>query len=426
MPQAHYGLPESVADGRVNYPGGVSRNVYGLQRQDLMRVAGTIAKSKGEKTGGTSWSNDELTSYILRNQPWQSQGTPEDAPKPQDRIPTVVTCSCGHDYTYRIRAGRFDATKKWLESKPCPKCAGKPGEGQENTPDAPEAPQEAPQTPQEAPAIPAIDLEALEERITNKVLERLRPPAPMPDVHHALLPTVVKYLEAGVSPWLQGGPGTSKSTIGIQAAKALGLKAYPQSIFPQMMAHDLFGYKNPHDGSENHTPFTEAFINGGLWIGDEGDNGDMGLFAALNQALANRQAVLFGKVVDAHPDFKALVTANTAGMGPEAGFIGRGGVDVATLDRFASLHVPIDDALELAIAENQNPADGKRVVKAVRKLRKAVEARGIHGVIVSPRASLYSARLVKAGVDLKDALRSTALKGLDAMQQDALLAEAGL
>lgn len=435
MPQAHYGQPQKVADGRVHYPSGVVSPVGNLSRQDLMRVAGAIAKSKGEKTGGTSWRNDQLSRYIKDNQPWEAQGTPEPSPKPgnpQDRVPTEVICACGHTYTYRIKAGRLEATKAWLATKPCPSCAKqKPGEspkpGQPKPPketpeendDMPEEEDDLEETPQQFDG----DLDKLADALVQKVLERLKP-VKMPEMHHEILPEVIKALNADVPVWLQGPPGTSKSTIAAQAAGALGLALHAISCHEGMTRSDLFGYTDAN-GTDHRSPLWDAYENGGVLLLDEIDNGNANILAALNSALSNGHCTFAGKTVSKHESFKVVATANTAGLGPESGFIGRMGVDLATLDRFVSIPCPIDNKLEMAIVKSLHPDGYAPIMKAVRKLRKAVEARGLR-VVVSPRTSIHAAKMGKLGTPLAECFRRTALKGVDESTVAALLQEAGV
>lgn len=449
MPKAYYGQPTKVENGRVYYDG-IDRNVYGLGRQDLMRVAGAIAKSKGEKTGGTAWANDQFTAYITQNQPWAAKlpgfdpkGGKVPFPKPvpggdpEKRVLTNVTCSCGHVFNYRIKAGRMEATKKWLESKPCPNCAknedGKPGgmpkpmpnQKNEELPEDHDGEGDEPETPQEDAPMPqgALDMDKLADALVEKVLQRLKP-VEMPKMHHEILPEVIKALNADVPVWLQGPPGTSKSTIAAQAADALGLALHAISCHEGMTRSDLFGYTDAN-GQDHRSPLWEAYENGGVLLLDEIDNGNANILAALNSALSNGHCTFAGRTYKKHDTFKVVATANTAGLGPESGFIGRMGVDLATLDRFVSIPCPIDNKLEMAIVKSIHPEGYAPVMKAVRKLRKAVEQRGLR-VVVSPRTSIHSAKMVKLGVTLEEALRRTALKGVDDGTINALLMEAGV
>lgn len=480
---AHYNNPVEVSAGDGAYKTQVrfddqrpiqrTVSLYFLTRQALMKVAGAIAKQKGEKTGGVKWTNKQFQNYILKqDRPFQivpepkaklpKKRQPGKRPKlglephiyrPQDqfkegedelkeyddgdRKKTEVTCSCGHKYTYRIKQDRFDGTKKWLESKPCPPCQrgidqgdkpapqqdGEPPEDQEG--DEPEEPEDEELKEDLQPKLDLkdLDLDTLADVLVQKVQERMKP-VELPPLHHEVMPEVVKLLNADVPVWLQGPPGTSKSTIAIQAAEALELPLHAMSCHEAMTRSDMFGYTDAN-GTDHRSPLWDAYENGGVLLLDEIDNGNANILAALNSALSNGHCTFAGRTYQKHDKFKVVATANTAGLGPEAGFIGRMGVDLATLDRFVSLHVPIDEKLETAIVKAILPKGYSDVLKKVRKLRKLVDSRGIR-TVVSPRTSIHTARMLKAGVSLANSLRRTAFKGMDEGTVSSLLSEVGV
>jgi MoxR-like ATPase len=178
----------------------------------------------------------------------------------------------------------------------------------------------------------------------------------------------------------------------------------------------------------------DAYETGGLVLLDEVDNGNPNLLAALNSALSNGHCVFgSGTVVEKHPAFRVVATANTAGLGPEHGYIGRNGVDLATRDRFVTVEVPIDDSLERALAllavgddegvkkEATDRAESSRaklqerataattrvgpetILKKVRHVRERVEAR-FRGSVVSPRATIHAATMTTVGFSLEESL----------------------
>jgi MoxR-like ATPase len=219
-----------------------------------------------------------------------------------------------------------------------------------------------------------------------------------------------------------------------QAARALGLSFHPVSCHEMMTRTDLFGYRDAN-GTDHRTPLWEAYENGGVVLLDEVDNGNPNLLAALNSAMSNGHCVFgSGTVVERHPDFRVVATANTAGLGPEAGYIGRNGVDLATRDRFVTLPVPIDPTLEavlaaVALGDEQSAEDAEAmsfnaVVEALRarartavtteatvatitsvidRVRRAVESR-FAGTVVSPRATLHVASMVRRGFTIEEAI----------------------
>jgi MoxR-like ATPase len=183
----------------------------------------------------------------------------------------------------------------------------------------------------------------------------------------------------------------------------------------------LYGFTDGH-GRDHRTPLWEAFENGGVFLLDEIDNGNSNLIAALNALISNGFATFGGKTIYKHQDLKILAAANTAGLGPEADFIGRMGVDIATLDRFAKVMVLVDTDLETAIiGEIIGDRAAPVLVAKINALREAVKAKGLR-VIVSPRTTIDSARLLKAGFSLEYALRAKALANVDEAQAAGLLA----
>ena len=422
---------------------GKDRNVGWLPRTDVMKVAGAIAKSKGEKTGGVKWSNQQLVDYVVRNTPWEAKGDDGSKPKPkggdeklpepdeEGKIKTIVTAKCGHRFTARINAKRHADTKAWLESKDCPACR----RGQKPKPEPKEEePQQKDPQPQPEDEVEEeaqsqkfdpkdIDMDVLADILVKKVMERMQP-VKMPKLHHEVLPEVIKLVNEDIPVWLEGPAGTSKSTLAAQVSEALGLPLQVISCNEAMSQTALFGYKDAH-GTEHKTPLWEAFENGGVLLLDEMDNGNANILAALNSALSNPFATFAGRTINKHKDFRVLATANTAGLGPETGFIGRMGVDAATLDRFAKVAVPIDEKLETAIVKAIMPDGYAAWLKVVRKVRAGVESRGIR-MAVTPRTSIHGAKMVKNGFSYEYALRAKAFKGMDETTIKSLLNEAGV
>jgi cobaltochelatase CobS len=86
----------------------------------------------------------------------------------------------------------------------------------------------------------------------------------------------------------------------------------------------------------------------------------------------------------------AIAAGNTFGRGASREYVGRQQLDAATLDRFTVFEVDYDEALELAIAGNDD------WTRYVQKVRKAVEREKVRA-IVSPRASISGAKLLAVG-----------------------------
>jgi MoxR-like ATPase len=356
----------------------------------------------------------------------------ESLPQPEADGRTPITCACGHTYRYQIRR---PSAITWLQGRPCPPCQRKADGGGTPPPatstekkidlpvdkNVPEYKPEPEPEPVPAPARP------IDEAWIDGHVERL----PV-GLFHEALPDVILLLGAGLPVWEQGPPGTSKSTIAHQAAMALGLSFHPVSCHELMTRSDLFGFTDAN-GIDHRTPLWDAYEYGGVVLLDEVDNGNPNLLAALNSALSNGHCVFgSGTVVERHANFRVVATANTAGLGPEAGFIGRNGVDLATRDRFVTVHVDIDDRLEAALAKLHSgeqdeqereefiaaayerfalrdglrgAADSEQVLKTVRRVRERVESR-FRGSVVSPRATIHVAMMVSVGFSIDEALRA--------------------
>lgn len=434
MPEPKYGLPTKVVktdDGlnTVFYADGTKRQLEYLGRQDVMRVAGAIAASRGEKSPGIRGTNGQLAAWVFERMPWEADpNTPAPAPKPDKpnvdfHLPAPnprtgkfhLTCGCGHVYPFNIKGTeqRKKATGKWLSERPCPTCqrGGVP------------LPDKKDETPKPKPAhIPMPKGEVKHEVVLQ-------------GIWHNVQPTVIRLAGAGIHQALVGGPGTGKSEIFKVTAKALDLPFYSQSCHPLMSEATLFGYRDAN-GNFHETPLYHAVKYGGVFCLDEADNGHHSLTAGLNQLLANRVGVFGGEMVPMHEDTIIGITMNTLGDGPEAGFIGRMGMDKATKDRFVTLGVPIDPKLELALITGETfkplkvqvterewaAGEAKQLQETIDKVRQSIKERGLT-VIVSPRVTIHCAKMVKAGFTLEESLRMTALRDLDETTTKGILGE---
>lgn len=250
-------------------------------------------------------------------------------------------------------------------------------------------------------------------RVEVKIGERV---ASLPEQHHELLPTVVALLANDQHLYLPGPAGSGKSTLAHQAADALGLDFQSISFGPTTPTSKLFGYMDAQ-GRYVSTGFRQVYEHGGVFLGDELDNGHPGLVAELNQALANGYCAFADKMVKRHPDARIIVTANTFGRGPDRLFVGRNILDAATLDRFFFLEVPVDEGLERGLALAYATDDTRdaivQVVERVQRVRRRATDLKLP-VIVSPRASIESAKLIAGGIDPDVALEGRLWAKVDA------------
>jgi cobaltochelatase CobS len=221
-----------------------------------------------------------------------------------------------------------------------------------------------------------------------------------------LLLTACKATDADghhLNVWLYGPAGTGKTTAARNVSKVLGLPFFFNSALDT--GYKLTGFVDAN-GRIVRTPFREAWENGGVYLFDEVDGSAPSALIEFNAALANGAHSFPDKIVPRHPDCIIIAGANTAGLGGTSEYVGRAKQDAAFLDRFVLLDWPIDEALELAICPN------KDWCKRVQAVRKTVQARGLKGVLVSPRASLYGASLLAAGMPQNIVERMTLQKSM--------------
>ncbi len=238
---------------------------------------------------------------------------------------------------------------------------------------------------------------------------------------HEVLPELLLALGARCHVLLVGPAGTGKSMLATHAAAALGLPLQAISLGPTTPMSKVFGYYDAH-GNYHDTPFRRAFEHGGVMLLDELDNGHPGLLAELNQALALGVCAFADGMVSAHPDFRLVATGNTYGTGGDRQYVGRQTLDAATLDRFVTMDVPVDENLEERVAMGLAPGK-KRLVRQllteVRRLREVAADKQLP-VMFSPRVSYDGARLLAAGATYEQVLSWRVVRGLSATHRSAL------
>ena len=248
--------------------------------------------------------------------------------------------------------------------------------------------------------------------IVNTIVVKDKPAKPMTGVQHFVFPKVLGAISQGVHLWLVGPAGTGKSTIGEQVAEALSLPFSAVNCTSTMTETALKGY-NDANGNYVGTEFRRIFEGGGVFVFDEIDNANPNVLGALNSALANGFMAFADKRVAKHPDFVGIATGNTFGSGATMEYVGRNPIDGATIDRFAQLEVPIDEKVEDAMLASVglDAIIATKWVTAVRKARQNVSDSGLK-VIVSPRATLNGAKLLRSGAfTMDEVFTATVTKG---------------
>ena len=205
--------------------------------------------------------------------------------------------------------------------------------------------------------------------------------------------------------YLVGGAGAGKTTLGYQVAKAFKLPFYSASAVK--WEHQLMGQLTA-TGEYMPTDFYRAFKDGGVFLFDEMDASHPNALVSFNQALdiqVGMEAPFPCGMVRKHKNFKAIASANTVGHGASRQYIGRNKLDGATLDRFAEIDMRYDEKIERAIAQNDKWVTEVRTVRAIAEEKKMA-------YIISPRASIKGAMLLRSGMNIDKVRNMRLYKGM--------------
>jgi MoxR-like ATPase len=229
-------------------------------------------------------------------------------------------------------------------------------------------------------------------------------------VRHKEYATVIAVAKTRIPVMLVGPAGSGKTTIARQIAEDLDLPHYIESCNPQMTKWDLMGFVGPNG---NYVPgiIRDAFEHGGIVLLDEMDASNPALLVSINNiaACSVGETVNFpdGTSIPKHEDFILIAGCNTFGDGASEQYVGREVLDAATLDRFACIEFGYDEALERRLAGD----DMREWVGFVQAVRATVAELGID-LLVTPRATINGAKLLRAGMDRKTVEALTVWKGV--------------
>ena len=215
-----------------------------------------------------------------------------------------------------------------------------------------------------------------------------------------------------VNVWIAGPAGSGKTHACRQVAKALGVPFYTNGALD--LEHKLMGYEDAN-GVYRTTPFHEAYSKPSVYLFDEVDRSDPNAVLPFDGALANGHCDFPGhpEGIARDPMCIVLAAGNTFGFGADSQYVGANRHDQAFIDRFVQLDWDYDEALERAVAGNDN------VVSRVQTLRAKARAAGLK-VVISPRASQAATALVEQGVSEDDAIKAAILTKLSAQDRKAL------
>lgn len=273
-------------------------------------------------------------------------------------------------------------------------------------------------------ARPAIDVEEV-RRIAREAASVTRvevvTPAgdvkPVEGLHHREFPKLLKLASARFHVFLHGPSGSGKSTAAKAASKALGLGF--GSTGKVDSKYDLLGFRDAH-GRTIRTPFREIWENGGLFLFDEMDRSDPSAVVALNNGLATGSLDFADGTVEKHPDTVIIAGGNTTMRGADRMFTAAVSQDASVADRFVFLAWGYDEGLERQLAGDDQAA----WVNMVQNVRRAVAALKVD-LVVSPRASIEGAKLLRMGFPQKQVAEMVLWKGCDAATVSKVLANVG-
>jgi hypothetical protein len=189
---------------------------------------------------------------------------------------------------------------------------------------------------------------------------------------------------------LVGPAGTGKTTAAKMLGKALNRPVFLYSAMDNK--YEFFGYRDAN-GKPVRTNAREAWEQPSVILFDEVDACTNSAVLGLNGALANGIADFPDGNIVRHPECFAMAGANTW-SGATVDYNGREKLDAAFRNRFVKLDWDIDETLEKHFAVSE------KWVRLVQAFRSQVASKGIRGVLITPRATIYGDSLLSNGFTL--------------------------
>lgn len=202
--------------------------------------------------------------------------------------------------------------------------------------------------------------------------------------------------------FITGPKGAGKSSTVEQFYARIGKPIFRTTGHERLELADLLGLMTLKNGITEYSygPLTLAAIYGGVFLFDEADACPPEVLVGLHGIMEGGDTFMIpengSEIIKIHPEFRIIVTGNTAGAGDETGsYAGTVIQNSATLDRFNFLAwgYPERD-VELGILMNAVPALAKAKIIAEQLLEAARQTRGAGIEEMSTRTLIRWARKV--------------------------------
>lgn len=208
-------------------------------------------------------------------------------------------------------------------------------------------------------------------------------PDDLQQVVHAAFDPVAHAVAHDLPVYLYGPAGSGKNVLVEQVAQVLALDFHFMGCVTD--EYKLSGFIDA-GGTYHETEFYRAFKHGGIFFLDEFDASDPAVAVALNGAIANRYFAFPDETLTAHPDFRVVAAGNTLGTGRDAVYTGRMQLDAASLNRFVTIPVGYDPAIDSYCAHGD-----AKLLEFIQAYREACTQLGLPSV-----ASYRNIKMIKA------------------------------